>query len=116
VRRILLDENLPRRLKQDLRDFEVRTVQEERWTSYANGSLLRRAEETFDVFLTADRRLRFQQNVPNYGLGIVVILTHSLRYGRIVAAIGDIRAAIERVTPGNVVEVDVKTVRGPATR
>jgi hypothetical protein len=56
VKRILLDENLPRKLRRSLPEFTVRTVQEEGWTSFKNGELLTRAQETFDVLLTADRR------------------------------------------------------------
>lgn len=37
MRRVLLDENLPRKLRRDLNDFSVRTVQEENWTSFGNG-------------------------------------------------------------------------------
>jgi len=59
MRRVLLDENLPRKLRRDLNDFAVRTVQEEDWTSFANGELLDRAQDRFDVLLTADKRLQF---------------------------------------------------------
>jgi hypothetical protein len=56
VKRVLLDENLPRKLRRDLLEYVVRTVQEEGWTSFRNGELLTRAQHVFDVLLTADRR------------------------------------------------------------
>lgn len=111
MRRVLLDENLPRKLRGDLSEFTVRTVQEEEWTSYANGQLLGRAQEKFDVLLTADRRLQFQQNLAHYNIGVVVIRTVSLRYRAIRTAIDPIRAALVAVAPGELIQVQVQPER-----
>src|SRR6185436_11030871 len=99
--------NLPRRLRRDLPDFAVRTVQEENWTSLANGDLLGRAQDRFDVLLTADRRLQFQQNLTRYNIGVVVILTVSLQYRHIRAAVEAIRGALAAVEPGQLLQVQV---------
>lgn len=107
MKRVLLDENLPRKLRRELAEFSVRTVQEEGWGSFRNGELLARAQHTFDVFLTADRRLQFQQNVARFDIGVVVIVTVELRLRRILAAREEIKRAIERVAPGEVVSVQV---------
>jgi len=59
--RVLLDENVPRRLKFRLQpDHEVSTVQEEGWASFQNGSLLAQAEGKFEVFITFDSNLEYQ--------------------------------------------------------
>jgi predicted nuclease of predicted toxin-antitoxin system len=71
--RVLLDENLPRQLKRDLPDMEIKTVAEVGWAGIKNGQLLRLAEATFDVFVTADQNLSYQQPVANLQLGIVVL-------------------------------------------
>ena len=55
MRKVLLDENLPRLLKRDLPGFEVRTVAEAGWAGTRNGQLLRLAATEFEVFVTADR-------------------------------------------------------------
>jgi hypothetical protein len=107
VKRVLLDENLPRKLRRDLNEFSVRTVQEEDWTSFANGELLGRAQDRFDVLLTADRRLQFQQNLARFEIGVVVILTVSLQYRHIRQAIEAIRAALAAVRPGELLHVQV---------
>ena len=107
MRRVLLDENLPRKLRRELLDFTVRTVQEQGWTSYANGQLLGRAQEHFDVLLTADRRLQFQQNLARFDIGIVVIVTPSLRFRIIRTAIAEIREALRTVGPGSVIQIPV---------
>jgi hypothetical protein len=107
VRRVLLDENLPRKLRRELPEFIVRTVQEEGWTSYVNGELLTRAQESFDVLLTADRRLQFQQTLTRFDIGVVVIVTYSLRFHTIKTAIDPIRSALGTVKPGEVIQVQV---------
>ncbi len=107
MKRILLDENLPRKLRQELPEFIVRTVQEERWTSYDNGELLVRAQEKFDVLLTADRRLQFQQNLKRFDIGVVVVLTFNLRFRIIRFAIAEIRAALGKVRSGELIQVQV---------
>jgi predicted nuclease of predicted toxin-antitoxin system len=107
VRRILLDENLPRKLRRELPDFLVRTVQEEGWTSFRNGELLSRAQHNFDVLLTADRRLQFQQNLSRFEIGVVVIVTLNLRLRTILAARDQIREGLATVRAGEVVSVQV---------
>jgi hypothetical protein len=69
VKRVLFDENLPRLLRRELPEFEVRTVQEEGWGSFRNGDLLRKAADTFDVLLTADRRMQYQQKLTTFQIG-----------------------------------------------
>jgi hypothetical protein len=66
VKRVLFDENLPRLLRRDFPDCAVSTVQEQGWGSFRNGDLLRLAEGNFDVFLTADRRMQYQQKLPAF--------------------------------------------------
>jgi hypothetical protein len=111
VKRVLLDENLPRKLGRALTECFVRTVQEEGWTSLQNGELLTRAQDAFDVLLTADRRLPSQQNIRRFGIGVVVIQTVDLRLRTIRTAIVEIRSAVASVSPGEVVQVQVKIKR-----
>ena len=63
MRRVLFDENLPRKLRREISNAIVRTVQEQNWAGVRNGELLRRASQQFDVLLTADQRLCYQQNI-----------------------------------------------------
>jgi hypothetical protein len=107
VKRILLDENLPRKLRRELPEFSVRTVQEEGWISFSNGELLGRAQEQFDVLLTADRRLQFQQNLKRFEIGVVVIVTVSLRFRAIRTAIEPIRSALAIVESGQLIQIQV---------
>src|SRR5689334_12709486 len=62
--RVLLDEQLPRQLAREFPSHEVRTVQQQGWAGLKNGELLRRAAEAgFEVFVTTDQNLEFQQNL-----------------------------------------------------
>ena len=71
--KILLDESVPRLLKVRLPQLDISTVQEMGWTGIQNGELLRRAEELFDVFITADQNLRYQQQLTGRKLAILVL-------------------------------------------
>lgn len=68
--RILLDEDLPRRLAAMLVDHEVSTVQRSGWTGIKNGKLLGLAALEFDVFLTMDGNLEFQQNLATLPIAL----------------------------------------------
>ena len=71
--KILLDESVPRLLKVRLPRHNISTVQEMGWAGIQNGELLRRAEELFDVFITADQNLRYQQQLTGRKLAILVL-------------------------------------------
>lgn len=71
--RLLLDECLPKQLKREFAGYVVVTVPEAGLAGLKNGALLARASGTFDVFITVDSNLRFQQNLANLGLAILVL-------------------------------------------
>jgi hypothetical protein len=96
---------MPRKLRRELAEVIVRTVQEEGWGGLENGNLLRRASITFDVLLTADQRLRYQQNVSQFDIGIVVIETIDTTLPNLRRLLPQIKKAIANVTPGKVLIV-----------
>lgn len=75
--KVLLDECLPRKLKLDVDGEVVKTVPEMGWAGIENGELLRLAEAEFDVFLTRDRNLEYQQNLKKFALAIIVLVARS---------------------------------------
>lgn len=77
--RILLDESLPRPLGALLTGHAASTVRDEGWASLKNGELLRRAAERFDVLLTADQNLQYQQNLAALPVAVVVMVADSNR-------------------------------------
>jgi predicted nuclease of predicted toxin-antitoxin system len=101
--RVLLDECLPRRLKRELVGHDARTAPEMGWTSKRNGELLALAAAAFDVFLTADRNLSYQQDVSAFKIAVIVLVAQSNR-------IDDLRPLAPRV-----LEVLTTAKRGAAT-
>jgi hypothetical protein len=72
--RVLLDECLPRKLKSNIRADFVSTVPEMGWASIENGALLHLAELEFDVLLTRDKNLEYQQNLGTFDLAVIVLV------------------------------------------
>ena len=71
--RILLDECIDRRLARDILGHEVRTVAEMGWAAMKNSELLGVAGDNFDIFLTVDQNLSFQQNLQKFNISVVVL-------------------------------------------
>ena len=71
--RVLLDECVPSRLRRELPEHDVRTVPEMGWASKENGELLQLACPTFDVFITTDQKLSYQQDVANFNIAVLVL-------------------------------------------
>lgn len=93
-----MDECLPEDLVDWLPRRDVRMVQQMGWAGVKNGELLRRAEGEFDLFLTADKNLRYQQNLKGRRLAILVLPSNRLKVLRGMTA--DIEAAIALIIPG----------------
>lgn len=72
--KLLLDENLPKRLKPDFPEYEIYTVTEMGWNSKKNGELLKlMLNEGFGVLLTFDRNLQHQQNFIKYPIAVFIL-------------------------------------------
>jgi hypothetical protein len=102
VRRVLFDENIPRHLRHGLTEFYIRTVQEEEWGAFNDGQLLGRAKGSFDVLLTAERRMEYQQQLTSSGIGIVVLVTPRLRLDLLARVLSDLKTALREVEAGRV--------------
>lgn len=71
--KVLLDECIDRRFAKEIEGHEVVTVPQVGWAGIENGELLRRAQEQFDVFVTVDRNLSFQQHLPQFSIAVIVL-------------------------------------------
>ena len=102
--RVLLDENVDRLLKELLAgEFEVQTVRERGWNGMRNGELLRAAEQEFDVFVTMDRNLEYQQNLSVLDLAVVVLRARSNAYPVVAPQMSEVNEALPTIQPGEVV-------------
>lgn len=104
--RVLLDENLPLGLKEDLATHEVVTIREEGWSGISDAELLKRAGGRFDVVITADRNIEFQQNVAAARVGIVVVIVPDTRLQSVREVVPRILAALDTVRPGSAIRTD----------
>lgn len=103
--RLLLDECVPRALRADIVGHEVKTIAEMGWAGVKNGELLRRAAAQFDLLLTVDRNLEYQQNFAGVSLGVVIIHASSNDIGVLRPLIPAVLAAIPHAKPGMITHV-----------
>ena len=97
--RILLDESVPARLGPLLSGHSAISVQRRGWTSIKNGKLLALAAGEFDVLLTADKGMEYQQNLATLPIAILVVLARSNRIEDLAAAVPAILKALEELPP-----------------
>ena len=101
--RILFDQGTPVPLRRHLSGHPVSTAYEMGWSALTNGQLLAAAEAQFDLFLTTDQNLRYQQNLGGRRLAILVLPTTS--WPEIQKHTGEIIAAISAIKPGGFLEL-----------
>ena len=104
--RVLLDENLPRKLRQLFEDgIEVFTVGDLGWKGKENGDLLRSAAEEFDAFITMDKSIPNQQNLDKIELGIVLLQAVSNRFEDLSPLISQVNMVLKTLQNGQLVRV-----------
>lgn len=95
--RILLDECVPWPMHKILRGHSCSTVQGQGWGGITNGELLQRAEGEFDVFITSDQNIRYQQNLTGRRIAILELSTNDIN--RIQAASSLVESALADIQP-----------------
>ncbi|MFO0691295.1 MAG: DUF5615 family PIN-like protein [Myxococcota bacterium] len=103
--RLLLDECVPKRLGRLLAPHDVQTVQQAGWSGIKNGALLARAAESFDVFVTVDQGIRYQQNLADLNIAVVVLAARSNNIDDLQPLIPKLLSALESARPGSVIRV-----------
>ena len=104
--RILFDHNVPRELRRHLVGHDIDVAAQRGWERLSNGALLDRAEQAgYEVLLTADRNMPYQQNIGGRSFALIVLSTNW--WPLIRPRIDDIGAALEGIEPGEVREVHI---------
>ena len=101
--RILLDHGTPVPLRRELTGHAVSTLLELGWETLTNGELLKTAEGKFDVLITTDQGLRYQQNLAGRRLSVLVLMTK--RWPTIQENVSLVIEALDRIAPGSLMEV-----------
>ncbi|SKB71748.1 DUF5615 family PIN-like protein [Dyadobacter psychrophilus] len=105
--KILLDESLPRKLRQDFgEEHEVWTVRDKGWLGKKNGELLRLMnEDKFEIFVTVDRNLTYQQNIERFPVTIFVLCAFNNRRDTLKLLVPKIFERIQQGNLQNLIEI-----------
>lgn len=105
--KVLLDECTPKALKTSLskHGHECRTVQEAGWSGKQNGELLSYAEASFDVFVTVDANLPYQQNIVGKKIAVVILAARTNRLVDLSPLFSGCAKLIEKILPGETVSI-----------
>lgn len=98
--RVLLDECIDRRLARALPNFDVATVPQMQWCGLKDGALLTAAAKQFDVLLTADRNLSFQQHLPRFEIAVLVLQARTNRLQDLLELVPAIERALLKPVAG----------------
>jgi hypothetical protein len=98
--RIVLDECVDVRLAVSLASVDVRTVADQGWLGISNGRLLALAAAEFDVFVTVDRNLPFQQHLPKFDIAVILLRAKSNRIADLVALVPELISVIPNAKSG----------------
>ena len=105
--RVLLDECVPRKLRSELPGHDVKTVAEMRWAGTKNGALLQRAASEFDVLLTVDQGIPYQQNLVGLPLALIIVKAPSNDIKDLRPKMPKVLQVLTTIQPGQVVQVDI---------
>ena len=104
--RILFDHDVPRPLRRHLTDHEVDTARERGWAELSNGELLNEAErEGYQVLITADQKMTYQQNIARRTFGVVVLMSNN--WPQVREKVEAIQSALEGIDSGELREVPI---------
>jgi hypothetical protein len=92
--RVLIDECVDVRLAASLASVDVRTVADQGWLGISNGQRLGLAAAEFDVFVTVDRNLPFQQHLPKFDIAVILLRATTNRLDDLVLLVPDLLSAI----------------------
>lgn len=101
--KIVIDECVPHIVKKRLPQREIKTVQEMGWAGVKNGELLKLIEAEFDIFITSDKNLRYQQNLQNRNIAILLLPSNQIPI--IINLLPQIDEELERIKSSDFVEL-----------
>ncbi len=105
--KVLLDECLPRQLRHDLPDHDVTTVAAMGWAGTKNGALLRLAASDFDIFITIDRNIAYQQRLQIPNMAVILLVAPNNRLATLRLLVAAICATLQTIRDGDVVRVGI---------
>ena len=104
--RVLLDECVDWRLSRDILGHDVKTARQMGWTAIKNGELLTLASAEFDVLVTMDRNLSFQQDLASFAIAVIILRAKTNRLTNLRPLVPSLRAAVDSAQPGTTIFVE----------
>ena len=101
--KVLLDECVTRKLRRDFQGHEVYTVEEAGLKGLKNGNLLRSASDQYDVLVTVDQDMQYQQNIKSMNIAILVLAAKRNSYDALHPLMNQALDALNHINPGTVV-------------
>lgn len=101
--KLLLDECIDRRLAKEIPNCVIKTVPSMGWAGMINGELLQKAQIEFDAFITVDRNLAFQQNLPKFDIAVIVLSAKSNRLQDLCLLVPQIFDSLNNLKPGQLI-------------
>jgi predicted nuclease of predicted toxin-antitoxin system len=103
--KVLLDECVTRYLKRDFTGHEVLTVEEAGFKGLKNGQLLQAASAQWDVLVTVDQNLEYQQNLKTLAIAIIVLKARRSTYPMLKPLMPRVLVTLEKIKPGEIIVV-----------
>ena len=103
--KVLLDECVDVRFAPHVTGFDAQTVQDKGWSGISNGKLLALAQAEFDVFVTVDKNLSFQQHLPKFSIAVILIHCKSNRVQDLLPLLPELLDAIPKAIKSQVLHV-----------
>jgi predicted nuclease of predicted toxin-antitoxin system len=103
--KLLLDECTPKRLTVDFTGHDVQTVEQTGLKGLKNGALLQQASSEFDVLITVDQNIPFQQHAANLGIAVVILKARSNRYSDLRTLVPQALEILRAIKAGEIVTI-----------
>lgn len=103
--KILIDECLPKRIIRHFPEHIAKTVVQAGWKSLKDGNLLQQAQHHFDVFITADQNIQFQQNIQNYDIAIIILVVYRNNMPHIIPLLPQIKSTLLSIEKSQIVHI-----------
>lgn len=103
--RVLLDECVPRKLGRGLTGHMALTVTGRGWSGVKNGRLLELAEAEFDVFLTVDQNLKYQQNLASFNIAVILLVARDNRLKTLLPLVPAVNERLNQIKPGEFIRI-----------
>ena len=104
-KKVLLDSCVPRPFKRELSLHHVQHTSEIGWQDLDDRPLLESANGSFDVLITTDQNLPYQQNLSRYSLSIIILVARTNRLEDLLPLVSNVLKALEKIQPGEIEEI-----------